>query len=255
MKRAFIYKDEEIHKFWWIDYSGCDFAVCYGKCGETGTFEIMEFETEEECVARAEKRIRSKEKKGFIEDPDFDFMHINYFDSDDYPLHPKTSHPRFVEHFTDEFYYDDTEDESPFGEPDVFDVLKFLEEIIINNTKIENEDLPKVSYVDAPLYLVKKRWHVKYYPVDSLDAEHLASLDTQTIFDMLQNDYITYGCALGQIKISGTLSPELKEKGINALKRISIFNDAELTEIYGEGMAEMLNKVVEDLQSFPAGKD
>lgn len=72
---------------------------------------------------------------------------------------------------------------------------------------------------------------------------------------MLQNDYNTYGCALGQIKISGTLSPELKERGINALKRIAIFNDAELTEIYGEGMAEMLNKVMEDLQSFPVVDD
>lgn len=30
MKRAFIYKDEKSHKFC-IDYSGCDFAVNYGK--------------------------------------------------------------------------------------------------------------------------------------------------------------------------------------------------------------------------------
>lgn len=36
---------------------------------------------------------------------------------------------------------------------------------------------------------------------------------------------------------------------------IYIFNDAELTEIYGEGMAEMLNKVMEDLQSFPVVDD
>lgn len=33
MKRAFIYKDEKSHKFWWIDYSGCCFAVNYGKYG------------------------------------------------------------------------------------------------------------------------------------------------------------------------------------------------------------------------------
>ena len=23
MKRAFVYKDEKSHKFWWIDYSDC----------------------------------------------------------------------------------------------------------------------------------------------------------------------------------------------------------------------------------------
>ena len=27
MKRAFIYKDEKSHKFWWIDYSGWGFSV------------------------------------------------------------------------------------------------------------------------------------------------------------------------------------------------------------------------------------
>ena len=36
MKRAFIYKDEKSHKFWWIDYSGCDFAVNYGKFDSIG---------------------------------------------------------------------------------------------------------------------------------------------------------------------------------------------------------------------------
>ena len=38
MKRAFIYKDEKSHKFWWIDYSGCDFAVNYDKFDSIGKF-------------------------------------------------------------------------------------------------------------------------------------------------------------------------------------------------------------------------
>ena len=67
MKRAFIYKDEKSHKFWCIDYSGYDFSVNYGKSGSIGKFEIKEFETEEECLKQAEKLIRSKEKKGYVE--------------------------------------------------------------------------------------------------------------------------------------------------------------------------------------------
>ena len=39
MKRAFVYKDEKSHKFWWIDYSDCSFAVNYGKYGSIGKFE------------------------------------------------------------------------------------------------------------------------------------------------------------------------------------------------------------------------
>ena len=53
MKRAFIYKDEKSHKFWWIDYSGCDFAVNYGKFDSIGKFEIKDFDTEEECLKQA----------------------------------------------------------------------------------------------------------------------------------------------------------------------------------------------------------
>ena len=75
MKRAFIYKDEKSHKFWWIDYSGCDFAVNYGKFDSIGKFEIKDFDTEEECLKQAEKLIHSKEKKGYVEDANFDFMH------------------------------------------------------------------------------------------------------------------------------------------------------------------------------------
>ena len=113
MKRAFIYKDEKSHKFWCIDYSGCDFAVNYGKFDSIGKFEIKDFDTEEECLKQAEKLIHSKKKKGYVEDANFDFMHRFYIDSEEYGLHPKTSHPRFTEHFTEELYYDCVDEEAP----------------------------------------------------------------------------------------------------------------------------------------------
>jgi len=93
MKRAFIYKDEKSHKFWCIDYSGYDFSVSYDKSGGIGKFEIKEFETEEECLKQAEKLIRSKEKKGYVEDTGFDFMNKIYIDSEEYGLHPKLPTP------------------------------------------------------------------------------------------------------------------------------------------------------------------
>lgn len=130
MKRAFIYKDEKSHKFWWIDYSDCEFAVNYGKFGSIGKFEIKEFDTEEECLKQVVKLIRSKEKKGYVEDTGFDFMNRIYIDSEEYGLHPKTSHPRFTKHFTEEFYYDCTDEEAPFGSDEGNDTLGSLEEAI-----------------------------------------------------------------------------------------------------------------------------
>ena len=100
MKRAFVYKDEKSHKFWWIDYSDCSFAVNYGKYGSIGKFEVKEFDTQEDCQKEAEKLIRSKMKKGYIEDGNFDFMKRLYIDSDEFGLNSKTSHPRFSEHFS-----------------------------------------------------------------------------------------------------------------------------------------------------------
>ena len=63
MKRAFIYKDEKSHKFWWIDYSGCDFAVNYGKFDSIGKIEIKDFDTEEECPNKQRNLFTEKRKR------------------------------------------------------------------------------------------------------------------------------------------------------------------------------------------------
>ena len=181
MKRAFIYKDEKSHKFWWIDYSGCDFAVNYGKFDSIGKFEIKDFDTEEECLKQAEKLIHSKKKKGYVEDANFDFMHRFYIDSEEYGLHPKTSHPRFTEHFTEELYYDCVDEEAPFGSDEGSDTLDSLEETIRKN--------PKLNFLDYPKYLIEHDWGMEYIPVESLDPEvvkKLASLKSATkLFSVL----------------------------------------------------------------------
>jgi uncharacterized protein YfeS len=156
------------HKFWCIDYSGYDFSVNYGKSGSIGKFEIKEFETEEECLKQAEKLIRSKEKKGYVEDTGFDFMNKIYIDSEEYGLHPKTSHPRFTEHFTEELYYDCVDEEAPFGSDEGSDTLDSLEETIRKN--------PKLNFLDYPKYLIEHDWGMEYIPVESLDPEVVKKL-------------------------------------------------------------------------------
>ena len=194
MKRAFIYKDEKSHKFWCIDYSGYDFSVNYGKSGSIGKFEIKEFETEEECLKQAEKLIRSKEKKGYVEDTGFDFMNKIYIDSEEYGLHPKTSHPRFTEHFTEELYYDCVDEEAPFGSDEGSDTLDSLEETIRKN--------PKLNFLDFPKYLIEHDWGMEYIPVESLDPEVVKKLASKKEMDMTQSDMVTYATAFGQIKIT-----------------------------------------------------
>ncbi|HBE7203840.1 TPA: WGR domain-containing protein, partial [Escherichia coli] len=115
MKKRFIYHDEKSNKFWWIDYEGDSLAVNYGKVGSIGKFQTKEFDNEEQCLKEASKLIAAKMKKGYQEDPKFNFMDRYYFDDEEIGLHVKTSHPNFQCHFTDPLYMCCWDEESPFG--------------------------------------------------------------------------------------------------------------------------------------------
>lgn len=236
MKRAFVYKDEKSHKFWWIDYSGCSFAVNYGKCGNIGKFELKEFDSEEDCQKEAERLIRSKMKKGYVEDVNFDFLNRLYIDSEEYGLDPKTSHPRFAEHFSDEIYYSEFEEEAPFGSDEGHDTLMFLFEAVRKN--------PNLDFSDFPRELVEQGWDMEYIPVDTLDAGIIKEMAANDEMDMIQSDIVTYATAFAQIKITGSVSSELKDRGIKAIKRLALIDGMPWTE------NEIQSKMIENLQSF-----
>lgn len=216
MKRAFICKDEKSHKFWWIDYSDCCFAVNYGKYGHIGKFDVKEFDREEECTNQAEKLILARIKKGYVEDTHFDFINRCYMDNEKYGPHPKTSHPNFAEHFTEDFYYDCTEEESPFGSDEGNDTLTLLQACVRRKTNF--------CFSDYPQYLLEKEWGMKYIPVE-------------------QSDLVTYATAFAQIKITGCLSADLQERGVKAIQRLALSSGNSLTDIQ--------RKMVADLLSFP----
>jgi uncharacterized protein (TIGR02996 family) len=59
--------DAKSHKFWNIDVTGSSFTVTFGKIGTTGQTQTKEFATSEKAHAQAEKRIRQKTAKGYVE--------------------------------------------------------------------------------------------------------------------------------------------------------------------------------------------
>ncbi|NEW04877.1 WGR domain-containing protein [Paenibacillus sp. SYP-B3998] len=238
MKNAFTYHDEKSKKFWWIDYSGCDFVVNYGKTGVTGKYEIKEFESEEECIKQAEKLITQKLKKGYQIDNHFDFIDHLYFDDEEIGLHPKTSHPHFVKHFTDDFYYDCTDEEAPFGSDEGSDALSILTENMRNKSKL--------NFADFPKYIIENEWGMKYIPVSSLIEDQVKKIAETDEMNMTQSDMITYAIAFGQIKITGGIDPKLKQCAIDSMKRIKI--TAKILN-WGED-SEILSKMIEDLTSF-----
>ena len=199
-------------------------------------------EVKEKTIAEAYQglqQIPRKKKKGYVEDANFDFMHRFYIDSEEYGLHPKTSHPRFTEHFTEELYYDCVDEEAPFGSDEGSDTLDSLEETIRKN--------PKLNFLDYPKYLIEHDWGMEYIPVESLDPEVVKKLASKKEMDMTQSDMVTYATAFGQIKITGRLSPKLQEQGVKAIKRLAL--------LWGNGVTEIQSRMIDDLLSFPIDKD
>ncbi|WP_016757279.1 leucine-rich repeat domain-containing protein [Leptospira santarosai] len=67
MKKYLTYQDEGSNKFWSIDVSGSTFTVTFGKAGSSGQNSVKTFGDEQECLKEAEKLLREKLKKGYLE--------------------------------------------------------------------------------------------------------------------------------------------------------------------------------------------
>jgi uncharacterized protein (TIGR02996 family) len=65
--RAFQYSDAKSHKFWAIDVNGSSFTVTYGKVGSAGQTQVKTFPSPEKAQAEADKLIREKTGKGYVE--------------------------------------------------------------------------------------------------------------------------------------------------------------------------------------------
>lgn len=237
MKRAYIYKDERSSKFWWIDYSGLDFVVNYGKIGTTGKYKVKEFGSEKECTKEAEKLINSKIKKNYLEIDDFDYLNHLYFDDEEFGLYHKTSHPNFVKHFKDDFYYSCFEEWAPFGSDEGSDTLAIMSEEIRKN--------PKLNFSDFPRILIEDMWDMKYISVENLEKDEIDKLMEKDEMNLVQSDMVTYSAAFGQIKITGKLDPILKDNAIKAMKRFSHI----ILEKW-DGDINITKKMIEDLDSF-----
>lgn len=238
MKRAFAYKDEKSDKFWNIDYSGTDFAVNYGKAGAIGKYEVKTFDTAAQCIKNAESLIKKKLKKGYTEIFDFDYGSHIFLDDEETGPHPKTSHPKFTEHFTEDFYYDCGEEYAPFGSDEGSDTLYAI--------TLEIRKKPKLDFYKFPKILIENDWGMKYYPADSVDENFIKNMSGEEEMNVVQSDMVTYAAAFAQIKMTGKIDERLKLRAINAMKRFKLC--CQRTD--GNFDGGITDKMAEDLQTF-----
>ena len=213
------YKDEKSDKFWHIETAGCQIMTNWGKTGTSGRYEIKEFPDEDACEKQAEKLLASKKKKGYKEMADFNMDSHFYFDTEEFGLHPLTSHPVFRKYFTDEFYYDCCDEEAPFGSDNGNDTLSTLQETFRKR--------PQFHYTDFPQYMIEEIWDMTYLPPDSTQTkEELKAQAKEEIETLpgdhviLLNDQIILAAALGQIKITGKIAESLLALAFQSLDRM-----------------------------------
>lgn len=240
-KKAFLYSDDKSNKFWWIEYDGLDFVTNFGKTGTNGRFQIKEFESDDECTKNAEKLISQKVKKGYKEDLVFDFENRFYFDDEEIGLHPKTSHPNFREHFTNELYFDCMDEEAPFGSDEGHDTLSDMQDLV-----------RKKGWFDFSLYpqsLIENVWDMKYISSMDISEEAVKKLLVEDEMNLIQSDMVTYASAFAQIKITGYINKDLKERALLSIKRMD-----EIAKIQGwmenRDSSEVSDIMIEDLSSF-----
>jgi predicted DNA-binding WGR domain protein len=67
MNRHFTYKDEKSDKFWKVEISENTMTVVFGRTSTAGVTNTRNFDTNAEALLEAEKLIREKLKKGYLE--------------------------------------------------------------------------------------------------------------------------------------------------------------------------------------------
>ena len=65
--RTFEYVDGKTSKFWTITTNGKGYTVNYGKTGTNGQTTTKDFDSDEACQKAAEKVIKEKTGKGYVE--------------------------------------------------------------------------------------------------------------------------------------------------------------------------------------------
>ena len=161
-----------------------------------------------------------------------------YLDDEETGLSRETSHPNFTEHFSEEFYYDCVDDESPFGNDNGADTLYELEDLFKSGDY-------EGKILGLPKKIVSVVWDFHYLEPDNFSKKKLASLIEEDEFSLIATDQVIIAVALGEIKITGKIEPKLKELALKAMKRQKI-----VFELLGYEGSGTYDKIMSDLESF-----
>ncbi|MET4073290.1 hypothetical protein [Hymenobacter sp. UYCo722] len=139
-------------------------------------------------------------------------MSAYYFDDEEVGLARETSHPLLVENAAAEFYYDCTDDFSPFGNDSGNDTLANLEEWYQQRT----------AGVEAATFLRNLLTNDWGFDTTYLDVTELTQLDAMSRDELSLNseiDRAVVATAFGQFKIAGQADNAVLQMAADAFRR------------------------------------
>jgi uncharacterized protein YfeS len=131
-------------------------------------------------------------------------------DDEEWELAPENAHPKAQAALTDEYFWDCTDDNSPFGNDTGADTLAFFREW--------RRDHPR----GEPLRFLSglmRDWEVTDDHWDATDPAEVARLVVSDRFSFVTRDDAIIALAFGQIVLAGRVDPEVKQRALTALHR------------------------------------
>lgn len=246
LRHALRMRNDSTDRFWRVTHEGTDVVTFYGRTGTTGKVLLRRFATEADCRTQVERDIRAKVTKGYVALDDAAttaaFDAHRYTDDRTFGLHRLTSHPRFVQVFSDPLYQDPHTEDAPFGNDAGHDALTALQEDVQADVR------------SFPERLVREHWGMTFVAPAELTAEQAQDLVARRRDgaprdrDSYQSDQVVVATACGQAKITGQIDPELCGAALLALARLVILNEAWSGRSYPQD--GVLHTVARDLRRF-----
>jgi uncharacterized protein YfeS len=148
----------------------------------------------------------------------------------------ETAHPNFVKVLTEDFYYDCTDEFSPFGNDDGADTLYNLEDWYRENGKLSKPIKFVKEYIEENL-----GFETKY--IKLTDSAKILKINAEEEFMFDSIDHTIIATAFGQYKIEGKLNSDLKDLADIALERQKIItqNQIEVKEIELRKLVKVVN--------------
>lgn len=134
-------------------------------------------------------------------------------DEEFWELSPENSHPNAVAILTDEFYWYESNDNSPFGNGTGNDTLKLFQK-----WREKHWMETPIAFLDQLL----NNWEVTNDFGDVTGAAEVENLLAQDKFSFIERDEVITALAFGQLLLAGKVDAELKRRSLLAIERTSL---------------------------------